>query len=87
MRQVKQACEVTFLAEGQEQTGSQAYVPPDLKHDKALKMALDLLHLVRPASYARKIPSRIKRQVRLQRRADRVRRGVGFDKGAINTGA
>jgi carboxyl-terminal processing protease len=33
-----------LLAEGQEQTGSQSYVPPDLKHDKALKMALDLLH-------------------------------------------
>jgi carboxyl-terminal processing protease len=33
-----------LLAEGQEETGSQSYVPPDLKHDKALKMALDLLH-------------------------------------------
>jgi carboxyl-terminal processing protease len=33
-----------LLAEGQEQTGSQAYVPQDLKHDKALKMALDLIH-------------------------------------------
>src|SRR6266567_2934552 len=33
-----------LLAEGQEQTGSQSYVPPNLKHDKALKMALDLLH-------------------------------------------
>jgi carboxyl-terminal processing protease len=33
-----------LLAEGQEQTGSQSYVPPDLRHDKALKMALDLLH-------------------------------------------
>jgi carboxyl-terminal processing protease len=29
--------------EGQEETGSQAYVPPDSKNDKALNMALDLL--------------------------------------------
>ena len=33
-----------LLAEGQEQTGSQSYVPSDLKHDKAVKMALDLIH-------------------------------------------
>ncbi|TAK46907.1 MAG: S41 family peptidase [Xanthobacteraceae bacterium] len=31
-------------AEGQEETGSQAYVPPDAKDDKALKAAADLLH-------------------------------------------
>jgi carboxyl-terminal processing protease len=30
-------------AEGDEQTGSQSYVPPDPKDDKALKMAADLL--------------------------------------------
>jgi carboxyl-terminal processing protease len=30
-------------AEGQEQTGSQSYVPPDAKNDKALHMALDLM--------------------------------------------
>ncbi|HEY0224284.1 MAG TPA: S41 family peptidase [Pseudolabrys sp.] len=30
-------------AEGSEQTGSQSYVPPDQKNDKALIMALDLL--------------------------------------------
>jgi carboxyl-terminal processing protease len=30
-------------AEGQEQTGSQAYVPRDPKDDKALHMALDLM--------------------------------------------
>ena len=30
-------------AEGGERTGSQSYVPPDEKDDKALKMALDLL--------------------------------------------
>ena len=31
-------------AEGQEETGSQSYVPPDAKDDKALKAAGDLLH-------------------------------------------
>jgi carboxyl-terminal processing protease len=31
-------------SEGDEQTGSQSYVPPDPKDDKALKMAADLLH-------------------------------------------
>jgi carboxyl-terminal processing protease len=30
-------------AEGQEQTGSQSYVPPDAKNDKALKLAVDLI--------------------------------------------
>jgi carboxyl-terminal processing protease len=30
-------------AEGDEQTGSQSFVPPDPKDDKALKSALDLL--------------------------------------------
>jgi carboxyl-terminal processing protease len=30
-------------AEGQEQTGSQSYVPPDSKNDKALHLALDLI--------------------------------------------
>ena len=29
--------------EGKEQTGSQAYIPPDQKDDKALNMALELL--------------------------------------------
>jgi carboxyl-terminal processing protease len=32
-----------LLAEGQEQTGSQSYVPLDPKNDKALQMALDLI--------------------------------------------
>ena len=31
-------------ADGDEKTGSQSYVPPDAKDDKALKMADDLLH-------------------------------------------
>lgn len=30
-------------AEGQEATGSQAYVPPDAKDDKALHAAIDLI--------------------------------------------
>jgi carboxyl-terminal processing protease len=30
-------------AEGDEQTGSQAYIPPDPKDDKALHTALDLM--------------------------------------------
>jgi carboxyl-terminal processing protease len=29
--------------EGEEKTGSQSYIPPDVKNDKALNMALDLL--------------------------------------------
>jgi carboxyl-terminal processing protease len=33
-----------LLAEGQEQTGSQSYVPPDPKNDKALHMAFDLIN-------------------------------------------
>ena len=32
-----------YKAQGQEETGSQSYVPPDPKDDKALKMADDLL--------------------------------------------
>jgi carboxyl-terminal processing protease len=31
-------------ADGQEETGSQSYIPPDAKDDKALKAAVDLLH-------------------------------------------
>jgi carboxyl-terminal processing protease len=30
-------------AEGSEESGSQSYVPPDVKDDRALKKALDLL--------------------------------------------
>jgi carboxyl-terminal processing protease len=33
--------------DGDEKTGSQSYVPPDAKDDKALKMAVDLLHGVK----------------------------------------
>ena len=39
-------------AEGQEETGSQSYVPPDAKDDKALKMATDLLHGVKQTTSA-----------------------------------
>jgi carboxyl-terminal processing protease len=35
------------VQEGQEETGSQSYVPPDQKDDKALHMALDLLRGVK----------------------------------------
>jgi carboxyl-terminal processing protease len=31
------------IGEGEEQTGSQSYIPPDPKNDKALNMAMDLL--------------------------------------------
>ena len=34
-------------ADGDEKTGSQSYVPPEAKDDKALKMAVDLLHGVK----------------------------------------
>ena len=34
-------------SEGDEKTGSQSYVPPDAKDDKAIKMATDLLHGVK----------------------------------------
>jgi len=39
-------------AEGDEQTGSQSYVPPDVKDDKALKMAADLLHGIKQTTSA-----------------------------------
>jgi len=39
-------------AEGQEETGSQSYVPPDAKDDKALKMAADLLHGIKQTTSA-----------------------------------
>src|SRR5262249_12625143 len=38
--------------DGDEKTGSQSYVPPDAKDDKALKMADDLLHRIKPSSTA-----------------------------------
>ncbi|MBN8983896.1 MAG: S41 family peptidase [Xanthobacteraceae bacterium] len=37
---------------GKEQTGSQSYVPPDAKNDKALKMADDLLHGIKVEAQA-----------------------------------
>jgi len=36
--------------DGDEKTGSQSYVPPDAKDDKALKMAADLLHGIKSTS-------------------------------------
>ena len=39
-------------ADGDEQTGSQSYIPPDPKNDKALKMGLDLIRgIVTDAAY------------------------------------
>src|SRR6201992_3495690 len=38
--------------DGDEKTGSQSYVPPDVKNDKALKAAADLLHGVKVTSNA-----------------------------------
>ena len=38
--------------DGDEKTGSQSYVPPDPKDDKALKMADDLLHGIKSSSSA-----------------------------------
>ena len=36
--------------DGDEKTGSQSYIPPDAKDDKALKMADDLLHGIKASS-------------------------------------
>jgi carboxyl-terminal processing protease len=38
--------------DGDEKTGSQSYVPPDAKDDKALKVADDLLHGIKSSSSA-----------------------------------
>jgi carboxyl-terminal processing protease len=39
-------------SEGDEKTGSQSYVPPDAKDDKALKTAADLLHGIKSTATA-----------------------------------
>ncbi|HLZ04692.1 MAG TPA: S41 family peptidase, partial [Bradyrhizobium sp.] len=39
-------------SDGDEKTGSQSYVPPDAKDDKALKVADDLLHGIKSSSSA-----------------------------------
>jgi len=39
-------------AEGDEQTGSQSYIPPDPKDDKALHTALDLIRGIQKNSNA-----------------------------------
>ena len=43
-------------SEGDEKTGSQSYVPPDAKDDKALKMASDLLHGIKSTATATPAP-------------------------------
>jgi len=42
--------------DGDEKTGSQSYVPPDAKDDKALKMADDLLHGIKSTATATPAP-------------------------------
>ena len=42
--------------DGDEKTGSQSYVPPDAKDDKALKMADDLLHGIKNSASAAPTP-------------------------------
>lgn len=44
-------------AEGDEATGSQSYVPPDAKNDKALKTAADLLHGIKQTSSTAPAPA------------------------------
>jgi len=44
-------------SDGDEKTGSQSYVPPDAKDDKALKMADDLLHGIKSSSSATPAPA------------------------------
>jgi carboxyl-terminal processing protease len=43
--------------DGDEKTGSQSYVPPDAKDDKALKMADDLLHGIKASAAATTTPA------------------------------
>ena len=43
--------------DGDEKTGSQSYVPPDAKDDKALKMADDLLHGIKSSSTTAAAPA------------------------------
>ena len=51
--------------EGKEQTGSQSYVPPDAKNDKALHMAMDLLRGTKVNSA---FPPKPRRRCRTRRR-------------------
>ena len=48
--------------DGDEKTGSQSYVPPDAKDDKALKMADDLLHGIKSSSSASRAARRRRQQ-------------------------
>jgi carboxyl-terminal processing protease len=43
--------------DGDEKTGSQSYVPPDAKDDKALKMADDLLHGIKSTATTAPTPA------------------------------
>src|SRR5437660_1302322 len=44
-------------SEGDEKTGSQSYVPPDAKDDKALRTAADLLHGIKATATAIRAPA------------------------------
>ena len=44
-------------SDGDEKTGSQSYVPPDAKDDKALKMAADLLHGIKSTASTAPTPA------------------------------
>src|SRR6476646_4306755 len=44
-------------SDGDEKTGSQSYVPPDAKDDKALKMAADLLHGIKSTASTAPAPA------------------------------
>jgi len=43
IRAESRRCAANLKGEGQEETGSQSYIPPDAKNDKALNTALDLI--------------------------------------------
>jgi carboxyl-terminal processing protease len=44
-------------SDGDEKTGSQSYVPPDAKDDKALKLAADLLHGIKSTASSAPTPA------------------------------
>ena len=71
--------------DGDEKTGSQSYVPPDAKDDKALKMADDLLHGIkvnRQHAPRRRPATRPRSTSRPTRpRTDRTRQTRFFEKG------
>src|SRR6187551_80649 len=59
-------------AEGDEQTGSQSYIPPDSKDDKALHTALDLIRASKRTRHTRRTPRR-RSQTRSRYRKDVIK--------------